>query len=340
MQKQKKIVTMLTLIILILIIFAGIFVIVNSTDDKDEIKEDDEISYVTEPFLWKIEGDNPSYLYGSIHLPYDNILTLPDVVFEKINECDKIYTEVKIDDPDINELYKYYTINTGETLQDLLPDDIENRLKNILSSRGLNIDGYSLFQVWVVANELQRIDIKNPDLNPLLDQYIWSLAKGLGKEVDGIEKPIESIEVFINLNLSEQISLLEDTINAIEEYDAIGKTLTEDIEISYLDGDLEVLNDFLYQDFDENNPIDVKINEDLIINRNINMSNRIADNITLNPEKQFFFTIGAGHYYGDDGILTLLENKGFTITSVDFKTSESCDPGEVSIKNRCYYLYR
>ena len=70
------------------------------------------------------------------------------------------------------------------------------------------------------------------------------------------------------------------------------------------------------------------------------MSNRIADNITSNPEKQFFFTIGAAHYYGDEGILTLLENKGFTITRVSFNTSNTCDPGEVNINNKCYYLYR
>ncbi len=341
MKKQKKIITIITFIIIVIIIFAGIFVINNPSEDKDEIKDNgNKTSYVTEPFLWRIEGENPSYLFGSIHLPYSNLLTLPDVVYDAIIECDKIYTETKIDDPEINELYKYYMIDTGETLQDLLPDDIENRLKNILSSRGLNIDDYSLFQVWVVANELQRIDIENPKLNPLLDQYIWSLAEQLEKEVDGLERPIESINVFINLNLSEQINLLEDTITAIEEYDSLGKALTEDIESAYLKGDLEELNDFLYADYDDNNPIDVKIYEDLIINRNINMSDRIADNITLNPEKQFFFTIGVGHYYGDDGILTLLENKGFTITRVEFKTNEACGPGEVSINNRCYYPFR
>lgn len=331
---------MFSLIIILLIIFAGIFIIIDSSEEKDKIKNnEDETSYVTDPFLWKIEGENPSYLYGSIHLPYENILTLPDVVYEKIYECDKIYTETKIDDPAINELYKYYTITTGEALQDLLPDDIESRLIDILKSRDQTIDSYSTFQVWVVSVALSTIDVENPNFNPLLDQYIWNLADSLGKELDGVETVLEQISIFTNLSPDEQINLLENTIIAIEEYDKIGKILTEDIENAYLEGDLEELNNLLYTDYDENDPLDVKLWTDLVTNRNVNMSNRIADIIKSNPEKQFFFTIGAGHYYGDDGILTLLENKGFTITPVIFKTDEPCDPSEVNINNRCYYLY-
>lgn len=69
------------------------------------------------------------------------------------------------------------------------------------------------------------------------------------------------------------------------------------------------------------------------------MTQRISELITNNPDKQYFFTIGAGHFYGDDGLLSLLEEEGFTFTRVEFEKCEECDSGEVRIAERCYVPY-
>ena len=52
-----------------------------------------------------------------------------------------------------------------------------------------------------------------------------------------------------------------------------------------------------------------------------------------------FFTIDAGHYVGKDGLITLLEKKGFTITRVQFNQCDSWDPRERMINQRCYEPY-
>jgi len=330
MKNQKKNVKTLSLVFITIIILAGIYVIFNTYKDTGPDDNDNSpISYVTEPFLWRIEGKHSSYIFGSVQLPYKNILTLPSVVYNAINKSDMIYTETKIDGIEIDELYKYYIINTNETLQDLLPDNIENRLRDILSDREQSIEGYSNFDVWVVAQSLNSIDIKNPDFNPLLDQYIWDLAEAMGKELDGLKTPVEQISIFDNLNLTTQIDILEDTISTIEEYDILDKTLAEDIEKAYLEGDLESLN----------NVTNVGLQDDFIKNRNINMSNCIKNILDKNPNKKFLFTIGARYFYGENGILTLLENKGLTLTKISFNKSDSCDAFNTNINNRCYYPY-
>jgi uncharacterized protein YbaP (TraB family) len=83
----------------------------------------------------------------------------------------------------------------------------------------------------------------------------------------------------------------------------------------------------------------MKFIDNLLTNRNYNITQRISQLITNNPDTQYFFTIGAGHYYGEDGLITLLENEGFTITRVEFSVCESCDSGEVRIEERCYVPY-
>ena len=181
----------------------------------------------------------------------------------------------------------------------------------------------------MVAQSLNTIDVKNPEFNPLLDQYIWNLAESMGKELDGLKTPVEQISIFDNLSLNRQINILEDTISTIKEYDKLDKTFPEDIEKAYVKGDLQTLN----------NLSNMGLWTDFIENRNINMSEIIENILDSNPEKKFFFSIGAGYYYGENGILTLLEDKGFTLTRVEFNTSDPCSIFEVNIKNRCYYPY-
>lgn len=111
------------------------------------------------------------------------------------------------------------------------------------------------------------------------------------------------------------------------------------MKAAYLLGNLEVLQGLFLSDFDENDSIDVKLRNRLFIDRNYNMTKRISALITDNPDSQYFFTIGADHFYGDDGLITLLKGEGFTITRVEFDKCEECDTEEVRIEERCYFPY-
>jgi uncharacterized protein YbaP (TraB family) len=165
------------------------------------------------------------------------------------------------------------------------------------------------------------------------------LALSKDKETGEIETVEEQIGIFDSFTVSEQIVLLNNTLDSLEEYDSIGQSITDEIKNAYLFGDLELLQDLSYSDYDENNPIDVKLRNRLITDRNYNMTKRISELIIDNPNTQYFFTIGAGHFYGDDGLITLIEAEGFTITRVEFDKCEECDSGEVRIEERCYAPY-
>jgi uncharacterized protein YbaP (TraB family) len=307
---------------------------------QSDTSETQTLNVTNDPFLWMIEGDNPSYLYGSIHLGNKDILTLPDIVIEAIDDADILYWEVELDTETQARSAELSLLSGAETLSDLLPQDVIDRLDLYLAPIGIDHTAFSQYKIWTVASSLALLDeIQDLLEYGSLDEYIWNLALSKDKETGEIESVEEQIGIFDSFTISEQIGLLNNTLESLEEYDSIGQSITEEMKTAYLLGDLEILQDLSLSDYDETDHIDVKLRNRLITDRNYNMTQRISELITDNPETQYFFTIGAGHFYGDDGLLSLLEDEGFTITRVEFDKCEECDSGEVRIEERCYAPY-
>ena len=49
------------------------------------------------PFLWRVEGPTPLYLFGTIHVPDDRVLTLPPSVVKAFTDSSAVYTEIPMD---------------------------------------------------------------------------------------------------------------------------------------------------------------------------------------------------------------------------------------------------
>ena len=139
MKKQYLIIGTVVIIIILLISFAYFLLPQNSNVENSN----STFNVTTQPFLWKIEGDNPSYLYGSIHLPDKGVLTIPDVVYDALTDVDCVYTEVKLDADSQVRSAQLSILPDDETLDDLLPQDVLNRLRTYLSSKGVSYEAFS-----------------------------------------------------------------------------------------------------------------------------------------------------------------------------------------------------
>ena len=116
----------------------------------------------------------------------------------------------------------------------------------------------------------------------------------------------EQISIFDGFTDDEQIRMLNDTLDQLESYESLGKSVTGELIDAYINGNLQVLQDLTFVDYDENDPYDVEFITRLLTERNLNFAQEISDLITTKPETQYFFTIGAGHFYGDNGLIDLL----------------------------------
>lgn len=336
MIKKQYLFIIIAIIAALAVITAGFqFGLFNFETQKETTKQP-----TTEPFLWKIDGDNPSYLYGSIHVGTKEIVTLPDVVMNALDEVDVVYTEIKMDFQTQLEVIDIAMLPAGK-LDDNIPDDLANNLMSYLEKKQYQFDMFNNFKAWFVAILLIQLEYPQYYSEPYqggLDQYIWDLANSKGKETYGLETVYEQLIIFDNLTYDEQIQLLAD---ALDEVNKISKDPFNEIIDAYLQADLETYLNAEYQKYDKSDPLSQKLLKELLENRNYRMTERIIDNITKNSDKQFFFTIGSAHFYGDNNIIILLENQGYTVTKVPFEEcpSCSCSPGQEKINNRCYIPY-
>src|SRR5690242_17448218 len=151
------------------------------------------------PLLWRIEGPVPSYLYGTIHIPDQRVLALPEVVTRAMNASDAVYTEVVLDQDTLSAAASAGQLPASQDLRKILGDEVFARLvKLVVHGFGSNVpQGVDIFMGSILArqtpiaamSQLVMLDYL-PDLlagRLPLDMMLRNAAVEAGKETGGIE---------------------------------------------------------------------------------------------------------------------------------------------------------
>lgn len=276
----------------------------------------------TEPFLWKVEGqglEKPSFLFGTIHLPDDRVLALPDVVDEALEICDRFYTEIPMDMATQMGAMQHMQLPKGKTLKDMLPKELYDRADAYMKSKGYQLAMFNRFKVWVVMSQMSTLDYMRQMMmgKQALDAALYSRQQKAGKTVGGIETIEEQIGAFEAFTDEEQLELFAATMDgleaAAESKDAA--TSTEALISAYLSGDAENLKQVMEASQEgQNEALTEKFEKNLLVDRNKRMAERMGAKLKEHAADSHFFAIGTAHYPGDEGLIKLLEDQGYTVT--------------------------
>jgi len=265
------------------------------------------------PFLWMIEGEKPSFLYGTFHLPDERILAIPQVVLNAADSADALYVEVTPDE--LASAAPMMMLAEGKTLQDVLPKELYDRASAYVQSKGLPFAALQRFKVWVLMVQLEVLDyIQQMGVRQPLDISIYNRARQAGKEVGGIETIEEQLKVFDDFSQQEQIKLLDQALEQLEENPDKSTSYLEKLLLVYLDGDEETLHQMLFEEIDPEDPLDRKFFRNVFADRDERMAERIAEKLESDPARSYFFAIGSGHLTGGQSVRQRLEARGFSIT--------------------------
>lgn len=272
------------------------------------------------PFLWEIgDGATKSFIYGTIHLSRPEVLAMAPEVETALESSDAVFTEIPMDPATILGMMPRMLLPDGKTLADVLPESVYKSLASTLAGMdpSMTVDPFERFKIWAVAATLGTMDSGAASGGIPLDMLIFQQAAMEGKTVGGLETVDEQIAIFEGLSEDQQVLMLSETLTLIDEGNSGGESPIDSLVSVYLSGDIDALGVEFDRWMAAGDPVlGDQLRERLLTARNQLMAERIAEKIRSNPDISYFFAVGAGHLFGDDGIPALLEADGIPLRRI------------------------
>lgn len=255
--------------------------------------------------LWEVTGKNlkkTSYLFGTIHIMCESDLGITNAAAEKLKSCDQLALELDFDDPNMMiELQNLAGMKDGKMLEDLLGDKKFKLADSLFTAKtGISLKLLSGLKPMVATSILYPsvlgCNIGSPET------ILSTLAGEAKKEVIGLEKVSEQMEVFDNIPYQVQADMLYSYITETDKF----KKETDEMLAIYRSANLVEMQKMMANpEYGLDKYLDL-----LLTNRNKNWVKQMQ---TIMPEKATLFAVGAGHLGGNEGVIYLLRKAGYTV---------------------------
>ena len=259
--------------------------------------------------MWLVEDqDTRIYILGTMHaLPRGTDWT-DGKVAAAIDDADEL----------VLELPPAELAAAGEVFQELAPRQtplaIEARLSGKAltgyraleaSGRGFSGDGFDYWAVMVLMG--QRV-AQNAELSPAdgVETRLTETFNAAGKPVGGLETAREQLMLFETLDAATQRALL---VRTAEESDVAVKEVGA-LTAAWGRGDIATLEKVINEDIDALPAARKAILTDRNRRWSVWVKRRMSQPGTV------LMAVGAGHLVGSDGVPTMLEAEGLTVTRV------------------------
>ena len=317
---MKKIFKLLTLVLLIGLLFTGC-----ARREQDEVVVNNN-----DALIWQVTDTdgNSMYLVGSIHVGKKSMFPLPEKLLKAFKESDALAVEVNINEIENDEEYiaamTEVMFLTDSSLEDYVAEEdvdaLNEKLELIAKSTGIPTETLTYLHPAMVTSFLDELVYEELGYKAKygVDQYFLDEAEDKNMEIIEIENGIDQLNMLFNFSDAIQKMLIKSSLNITEE----DKKVLEEMVSLYNLGDTDKFDKFMsdmYKSDTENMSKAEKklydsyskIMED---DRNILMVEKIEE--LLKTDKKVFYIVGSAHYFGDTGILKLLEDKGYTVTDL------------------------
>ena len=259
--------------------------------------------------LWQITGkglNKPSYLFGTMHQICEDDYVWTDKMKASLSKSEKVCFEIDMDDPGMLMAVTNGMIDkSGKELKDYFtPEQYQLVQQYIKDSLGLDIIMFQKMKPVMLQTMMSLKDVycKNP---VSYEENIMKDAQKDHKEILGLEEPAEQLKVLETIPVDTVITkLLEEITQHKKEGDdeyqkLIGAYKQQDVPALY-----EMITDSKSLSDDMGEFLDV---------RNKKWIPRMSDKMN---RSSVFFAVGAGHLWGDNGVINLLRKDGYEVKAL------------------------
>ena len=305
----------LILRLLIVFIFPITFVSCQGKSEENKKEEtgktSDEVVEDGKSLLWKIEGnglETPSYLFGTMHMIAEEYFVFPDALKERIKSCNKIVMELP-GLPDPKEAMEMMMAKEGETMKDIFT---ESQYDSVLTfgSEALNMSkstfemAFGKLKPFAIIAAITQMSFKGKVES--YEMTLIKLSKDNDIEMGGLETVEQQLGFFSSISNEKIAEMIMGTLE--KSGDDSEDEMKEMMQI-YKDQDLDKLGKFMI----ESSPELMENEAVLLTDRNKNWIPKIEGFI---KEGSTFVAVGAAHLVGEQGVIQLLKDQGYTLTPI------------------------
>ena len=252
--------------------------------------------------MWQIidtDSEIVSYVYGTMHVQNNAAFSFIDEVKRHIDSKPIFYGETNLDDLATMQVnVDMYLLPDGKTLHHYISDKRYLKWRTrLLKHFNIDLNRLQHYIPFFILSSLQSGYLA-ADHNLPLDKHLWDYAVARGKMVKGIESADFQYEVMKDISLDDQFKMLKDFIAQPNKF----KRRIETLEALYKSQDILQL----YRSTRDSLGSQRRL---LLTDRNVKMSQTILEN----RDQPSFYTFGAAHLAGDQGVLPLLKRGGMRI---------------------------
>jgi uncharacterized protein YbaP (TraB family) len=273
------------------------------------------VSFTQAQLIWKITGNGlkkPSYLFGTHHLiPIQFLDSIPGL-YKSFNECEKVVGEMVLNNIDASTKIQQAAIMPNHLRIDSLlsPADyklVDTELKSVLKFglKDVSILNPTMLVTMYELEIYKRLTGFTDDKQS--DSYFQLVAVQKDKKVIGLENLDQQIKfLFGSTDYKRQARVLVETVRRKNEM------LKDMLQLNklYKSGKIDQLVELSKG---KGNITDMTEEEYAIM-----VDNRNADWVTKLPqiiqESSSFIAVGALHLGGKNGLIKLLQKKGYKVT--------------------------
>ena len=260
-------------------------------------------------FLWKVQsGEQVLYLAGSVHALKAEVYPLNPAFERAFEATDMLVEELDLSEGDMMAiapmLLSKGVYQDGRTFDTVVSKDTLTRVAQRLTPP-MTLELIRPMKPWMVMLMLTALQVQQAgfDASLGLDKYFFDKAKAAGKPVVGLETAESQIDRFDKMPESLQEQLLR---SALEELDTQNRELTA-IVTAWQRGDAAALEKTLLGGFKQY----PAAYQSLLVERNVNWMPQMEK--CLARTSPCLVVVGAAHLVGPDGLLALLQKKGYRV---------------------------
>lgn len=265
------------------------------------------------PLLWKVsDADNSLYLLGSFHLLKPADYPLAPGVYAALDDAERVMFELspaEMNDPALGQKMAVVAQRAdGQSLQAALPAETWAQLVDYAGKRNLALQNFQGFDTWFIGllvglTEMQLVGL---DASLGLDKHFAQRAQAAGKAVGALETADQQFAMFDGMSPKEQVQQLQDSL---DDVGAMEQEINK-MHALWRAGDADALYAMSGAEMKREYP---DLYERLNVGRNRAWLPRLRALLDDEASDDALVVVGALHLLGDDGVVQMLRDAGYTV---------------------------